>query len=210
MNVIPVNHSEDDLNGVFGHVSYKYTPIEGIQITLPGCISSSCTLVPMHIDSSVEILDLCVSLIQEEILEFKYNVDPSRPFGQDSLKSLKLKEKTEVLVLYSTTFDNISESGLYWISHSEPLTKSWDIFIEDLIVSFIYSKIQTKPAIIKHEFRITIKTSNKSFEASTPVIVYNMPLFPDDETIVDTISEINSLDIARAAENDSDLRRREV
>lgn len=74
----------------------------------------------------------------------------------------------------------------------------------------MYSKIQTKPAIIKHEFRITIKTSNKSFEASAPVIVYNMPLFPDDETIVDSISEMNCIELARAAENDSDLRHREV
>lgn len=131
-----MNYSEDDINGIFGHVSCKWTPMEGMQITLPGCISSLSTLIPIHVDSSIEILELCVSLIQEEILEFKYNVDPSRPFGQNALKSLKLKERTEVLVLYSTTFENIIETGLYWISHHEPLLKSWDIFIEDLIVSF--------------------------------------------------------------------------
>jgi hypothetical protein len=35
-----------------------------------------------------------------------------------------------------------------------------------------------------------------------------MPLFSDDETIIDTNSETNYIDIARAAEDDFDLRRR--
>jgi hypothetical protein len=37
-----------------------------------------------------------------------------------------------------------------------------------------------------------------------------MPLFPDDETIVDSMSEMNCVTAARAAENDSMIHRREV
>jgi hypothetical protein len=64
--------------------------------------------------------------------------------------------------------------------------------------------------MIKHEFRITIKISDKELETSTPVIVYNMPSFPDDETIVDSMSEMNCITAARAAEKDYNIRHREI
>jgi hypothetical protein len=101
---------------------------------LPGCISSSSTLVPIHVDTLVDIQEIKVSLIQIEDLAFKYNVDPSRPLGQTSLKTLKMTCRSEVLVLYTSTFTKL-KSGLHWISHSEPLSRSWDLFIEDLIVN---------------------------------------------------------------------------
>lgn len=133
MTDIPVKLSEDDLLDVFGHLSCKYT-LDGIELTLPGCISSSSTWVPMLVKSSVEIMNLFVSLTQVETLEFKYNVDPSRPLGQDSLKSPVMKEKTQVFKLYTSSFENVSKSGLYWIAHGEALSKTWEIYLEDLIV----------------------------------------------------------------------------
>ena len=62
--------------------------------------------------------------------------------------------------------------------------------------------------MITHEFRVNLKTSKRQYEVIIPVIVYNLPLFADDETIVDNISESNFVEIARAAENESDLRLR--
>ncbi len=62
--------------------------------------------------------------------------------------------------------------------------------------------------MIKHEFKVNMKTLQGQYEVIMPVIVYNMPLFPDDETIVDNLSEGNSVEIARAAENEFDLRQR--
>jgi hypothetical protein len=131
--MISVNLSSKDLSGVFGHISCSWIPADGIKITMPGCISSSSSLIPIQIDSTIDIVNLNVSLIQEENLIFKYNVDPSRPYGQDSLKTLKIKDKKEVLTLYSSNFENIS-NGLNWIPHSDPLTRVWELFLEDLIV----------------------------------------------------------------------------
>jgi hypothetical protein len=37
-----------------------------------------------------------------------------------------------------------------------------------------------------------------------------MPLFPDDETIVESMSEMNCITAARAAEKDYHIRHREV
>jgi hypothetical protein len=142
MNVIPLNLSESEMIDVFGHVSCNWSPIQGTKITLPGCISSSSTLVPIRVDTFVEIQHLCVSLIQKQDLQFKYNIDPSRPLGQDSLKNLTMADKSEVLVLYTSTFEKLS-SGLHWISHSEPLSRSWDIFIENLIVNL---KLRIRPS----------------------------------------------------------------
>ena len=118
----------------FGHVSCSWIPTKDIRVTIPACISSTFDYIPIQINSLEEILELKISLLQNERLNFKYNVDPSRPYGQDSLKTLKMKEKKEVLTLYTSVFENISDSGTHWISHSEPLTKSWDIFLEDLDV----------------------------------------------------------------------------